>query len=192
MVSPERVPDRATVAHCVVRAELDVIANQVDMGFRADEEIAEGIEADARPKVSHEMGAGGVVTAAAEVSAGIKILIKADALSADARLQLRSGVLGEAGSVDPIEVPEHGPVRLESREQILISAPGNFPADAKVVLDERVSTEVQVSSTTEALREGRESWRVVAGRRSQSADSKCRVNLLTESARCHCKQQKSS
>src|SRR6185437_10082880 len=98
------------------------------------------------------MRAGGVVGASRE-SAVEEVLVEAEALGSDTAHDLGAKVLIKARSVDSVEVPKHRTVRLKSCIQIAASAPRNFALHAEVAFDQRVAAEVQICTTTEALRE---------------------------------------
>ena len=76
------------------------------MSFRTNEEIAFHIKPESGSKMSHEMVAAGVVSAASEATSN-EILIKADALRANARGEFGRDMFRARRYPDSIEVVEN-------------------------------------------------------------------------------------
>jgi len=137
-----------------------VVVDEVDVRFRAHEEVAHWIQPKASAEVSQEVCARRVVRTASE-STIIEILIETNAFRADATHQFRADMLIEARRVDGIEVPKHGPVGLKSCIEILAGAPSYFALYTEILYDESVAAEVQIRTTTEALLEVGEAGGVI-------------------------------
>ena len=122
-----------------------VVTNQVEVGFRANEEIAVNVVTDTTPKVTHEMIAADEV-GASDGAAGGKSLVEADALPTDATHEFSRRVFTKFRGVDSINVVKKWPFRLETAVDVSGGSPGQFAAHSKLAFQKKISAEDRVSA----------------------------------------------
>ena len=109
-----------------------VVTNQVEVGFRTNEEIAVNVVTDTAPKVTHEMIAADEV--GTSEAAGDKSLVEADAFPTDAGHEFGSRVFAKFRGVDSVNVVKKWPFGLDIRVDVAAGPPGEFAAHPKLAL----------------------------------------------------------
>ena len=172
----ERVSQRHAESCGSRRAELLIVANEIKIGFGADEEVAMKIVAQARAEMTHEVIAADKVSATDRAATG-ESLVKAEALPSDASRKLASGVLAQLRNVDPVKIVEKRTIGREPGVEILAGSPGQFATYSELPLKKNIRAEHRVGSAGERHR------CVVSGSvrrrgRRERAYTKSRIELL--------------
>jgi len=176
MTLSERVTDRNAVACHVIRAELEIVIDEVKTRFRPNKESVPGIKLDSAAEVTVEVITR-LIIGAGIGSAG-STRIEAAAQGANAAHELQVGVTHKLRGVDGIEIPKQRPkVEAATVVRRLRCLPENFRSNAKVVIEEHVPAEAGIRACSH--RHGN----VIAAdrarsRRLQRAYAEGNINLL--------------
>jgi len=186
-VLPERVADGNTHASGVVRAVVDVIVDQVEARFRADEEAAVGIEFNAAAEIGIEVVAGrdqaATATPAARTDiAGIEVSVE----STDAAHEFNCNVGGDFGGIHGVEIVKNW-TKIESiselRGQVVValgSSPEHLRSDAEVMPEGDIAADTGIGAAGKRLGNVVRAVVSIAGTGSiDRADAEGDVNFLS-------------
>ena len=103
LLATEGIADRNSFAESAWAAELVIVADEIGVKFRPNEDAAGDVKLKPTPDVSHQVLAADVVGATAEAAIHIW-RVEPNALSPEPAHDLRTSAVAKSRSPDPIEV----------------------------------------------------------------------------------------
>jgi len=141
----------------VIAAELKIVPNKVEVGFRPNENVMDRIEFDSSSYVAQQViGTGKVRTR--EEAASNERLVKADAFASDTTFHFQRRLLAQRRGKNGIEVIKDRAEGLKSLRKISGGPPENLAADSEMMGQQNIGANGRKHSAADRL------WEEVTGR----------------------------
>src|ERR1700733_12324578 len=147
----ERIADRGADALRAARTEDGVGLNEIEVGFRTNEEVAVHVDLHPHADMFEKMIAAGVIGAGNEVAI-VLAAVESGALGTDSRHGLNPQGFPDPPRIDPVDVIKDWAERLVAFVEVLFESPGDFTADAEVMAEEKINTEGRKEAASDRLR----------------------------------------
>jgi len=175
----ERIANGHTVPIHAWSSKFKVVVNEVKMSFGTYKNVVGHIQANSCAHVRQEMVAAIEIGAAAERTAGKKLLVKAQTLETNSTLEIQLRPLAQLRSINSVDVVKNGTVWLEEIVNVLVGSPGDFPAYSEILLEQKVAAERRISAATDALILVVDAISIAGGVAGYGAISKSQIHLLS-------------
>ncbi len=147
----ERVTDRNSEPVRVAGGEFVVVVDLVYMGFGAQENVVPNVETNAGAKMSVEMVAAHVISAAYECA--VDLTVETKVFATKSNHQFRLYPLAKPGGIDGVKVIQDGTERKCVGIVILPGSPGYLTLDADLVMVQKEDIGADAGKKSAALRD---------------------------------------
>jgi len=136
----------------MIAAEFKIVANKVEVRFRPDENVVEGVEFDSSSYVAQQVIRTGKVRAGKETARN-EGLIKAYALASDSTFHFKCRLLAQGRSKNGIEVVKDRTEGQESLGKVSGGPPEDLTTDPEMMGQQNVGANGGKYSAADRLRE---------------------------------------
>lgn len=182
-MAAEGITDRGAQPGGMGSAELEVVADKVEMSLRPDEDAMTGVYLNSTSYMPEEMIRADKVCAGEKI-AGDKVLVEAHALPAEPGLQFRRGFLSQRWSKHSVKVVENRTKGQKSLGETSCGPPGDLAANPEIMKEEEVAAETRKHASAYRLRK-EVAGSIERGGRRYCAEPKGYIQLLRISSRAH-------